>query len=73
MNVDRMVLAFAGTVILLSVLLAVYHHINWLWLTGFVGLNLLQSSFTGFCPLATILGKMGVSAGCAFDPGGEKA
>lgn len=69
MNVDRMVLAFAGTVVLVSVLLAVYVNQNWLWLTGFVGLNLLQSSFTGFCPLANILAKFGVNAGCAFNPG----
>jgi len=66
MNVDRIVMAFAGTVILATVLLAVYHNINWLWLTGFVGLNLLQSSFTGFCPLATILKKMGQQPGPAF-------
>ena len=66
MNVDRIVMAFAGTVILVSVLLGVYHNINWLWLTGFVGLNLLQSSITGFCPLATILKKMGQQPGAAF-------
>ena len=66
MNVDRIVLAFAGLFIIASVLLAVYHNINWLWFTGFVGLNLLQSSFTGFCPLATILKKMGQQPGAAF-------
>jgi hypothetical protein len=66
MTIDRIILAFAGVVILVSVLLAVYHSPNWLWLTGFVGLNLLQSSFTGFCPLAIILKKMGKQAGAAF-------
>ena len=66
MSIDRIVMAFAGTVILLSVLLSVYHNVNWLWLTGFVGFNLLQSSFTGFCPLATILKKMGRQSGPAF-------
>ena len=66
MNVDRIVMAFAGTVILATVLLAVYHNINWLWLTGFVGLNLLQSAFTGFCPMAMILKKMGQQPGAAF-------
>jgi hypothetical protein len=66
MNVDRLVLAFAGTMILLSAALAYFVHPNWLALTGFVGLNLLQSSFTGFCPLATVLRKMGFQAGCAF-------
>jgi hypothetical protein len=59
-------MAFAGTVILVSVLLSVYHNVNWLWLTGFVGFNLLQSSFTGFCPLAMILKKMGRQSGAAF-------
>ena len=66
MSIDRIVLAFAGVVIMLSTLLAVYHDVNWLWLTGFVGLNLLQSAFTGFCPLAMILKKMGVKSGVAF-------
>ncbi|MDX1346532.1 MAG: DUF2892 domain-containing protein [Chromatiales bacterium] len=66
MSIDRIVMAFAGTVILVSVLLSVYHNVNWLWLTGFVGFNLLQSSFTGFCPLATILKKMGRQSGPAF-------
>ncbi|MEJ2309834.1 MAG: DUF2892 domain-containing protein [Gammaproteobacteria bacterium] len=66
MSIDRIVMAFAGVVILASVLLAVYHNINWLWLTGFVGFNLLQSSFTGFCPLASILKKMGRQSGAAF-------
>ena len=66
MNVDRIVMAFAGTVILASVLLSIYHNFNWLWLTGFVGLNLLQSSLTGFCPLASILKKMGKQPGPAF-------
>ncbi len=73
MNVDKMVLAFAGTVILISVILSVKVDQNWLWLTGFVGLNLLQSSFTGFCPLAIILGKLGFNAGTAFDPANKKA
>ena len=66
MNVDRMVLAFAGTFILLSLALAHYHNPNWLWFTAFVGANLLQSSFTGFCPLATILKKFGKRSGAAF-------
>ncbi len=66
MTIDKLVMAVAGTFILLSVLLAVYHSMNWLWFTGFVGLNLLQASFTGFCPLAIILKKLGVRSGCAF-------
>lgn len=66
MSIDRIVLAFAGVVIIASVLLSVYHNVNWLWLTGFVGFNLLQSAFTGFCPLAMILKKMGRQSGAAF-------
>lgn len=67
MSIDRVVMLFAGVVILASVLLGVYVNINFLWLTGFVGLNLLQAAITGFCPLATILKKMGFKAGCAFN------
>jgi hypothetical protein len=66
MTIDKLVMAVAGTFVLLSVLLAVYHSMNWLWFTGFVGLNLLQASFTGFCPLAIILKKLGIRSGCAF-------
>ena len=66
MSIDRIVMAFAGVVILASVLLSVYHTVNWLWLTGFVGVNLLQSAFTGFCPLALILKKFGAKPGEAF-------
>ncbi len=66
MSVERVVLAFAGSVILASLLLAHYVSADWLWLTAFVGANLLQSSFTGFCPLAKILKAMGLQAGCAF-------
>lgn len=66
MSIDRIVLAVAGLMVLVSTLLAVYHNVNWLWLTGFVGLNLLQSAFTGFCPLAVILKKMGKQPGAAF-------
>jgi hypothetical protein len=66
MSIDRIVLAVAGFMVLATVLLAVYHNINWLWLTGFVGVNLLQSAFTGFCPLALILKKLGGQPGAAF-------
>lgn len=66
MSIDRWVLAVAGSFVLLSVGLAVWHSLNWLWFTAFVGANLLQSSFTGFCPLAMILKKFGVKSGNAF-------
>ena len=66
MSIDRVVLAFAGCMILLSVGLALVHHVYWLALTAFVGLNMLQAAFTGFCPLAMVLKKLGVKPGCAF-------
>jgi len=67
MSIDRAVMALAGTMILLSVLLAVLHSPYWLLFTAFVGLNLLQASFTGFCPAASIFKRLGLKAGCAFD------
>ncbi|MEJ2058954.1 MAG: DUF2892 domain-containing protein [Gammaproteobacteria bacterium] len=67
MPIDRIVMAFAGTVILVSLALAYFFSPYWMWLTAFVGANLLQSSFTGFCPLASILKKLGVRPGCAFE------
>ena len=66
MSIDRIVFAFAGTMILASVLLGYYVSPWWFLLTGFVGLNLLQSAFTGFCPLAMILKRMGFKPGAAF-------
>ncbi len=66
MSIERIVFAVAGAFILISVLLAYYVSPYWLWFTAFVGLNLLQSAFTGFCPLAVILKKMGKTAGPAF-------
>lgn len=66
MTVDRAVLAFAGTMILASLALSSLHSSYWLFLTAFVGLNLLQAAFTGFCPLAFILKRMGVRSGAAF-------
>lgn len=65
MSIDRLVLAFAGSMILLSLLLSLMSPL-WLLLTAFVGLNLLQSAFTGFCPLAIVLRKFGVKPGEAF-------
>lgn len=66
MSIDRAVLAFAGTVILVSLALGLRVNPNWFWLTAFVGANLLQSAFTGFCPLAIILKKIGMKPGAAF-------
>ena len=66
MNVDRLVFAVAGSFILLSVILSQIHSPYWLYFTVFVGANLLQSSITGFCPMAVILKKVGVRPGHAF-------
>jgi hypothetical protein len=60
-------MAFAGVVILVSLALGVTIHVYWLFLTAFVGLNLLQAAFTGFCPLAIILKKLGFKSGVAFE------
>ena len=57
---EQIVRAVAGIMVLLSVLLAINVNIQWLWLSVFVGINLLQSSFTRFCPLEKILDKFGV-------------
>ena len=66
MSIDRAVIAFAGAMVLASLLLSQLHHPYWLWLTAFVGANLLQSAFTGFCPLAMILKRVGVQPGEAY-------
>jgi len=66
MSIDRFVMAFAGLMILASLLLGLYVSPYWYWLTAFVGANLLQSAFTGFCPLALILRRFGVRSGAAF-------
>ena len=63
-NIMEMILRrFAGTFILVSLLLAYFHSLYWLWFTAFVGFNLLQSSFTNFCLLEMILKKIGVGQG----------
>ncbi|HEX9047199.1 MAG TPA: DUF2892 domain-containing protein [Verrucomicrobiae bacterium] len=64
MKMHMIIRRFAGTFILVSLLLAHYHSPKWLWFTAFVGFNLLQSSFTNFCPLEIILKKLGVGRDC---------
>jgi len=66
MNLDRLVFTFAGSFVLLSVLMSVFHSPYWLFFTAFVGVNLLQASFTGFCPIAVLLKKAGIKTGPAF-------
>ncbi len=63
MTVNRYLRLIAGFFIMLSVLLAQYHSVNWLYFTAFVGLNLFQSAFTDWCPMITILRKLGVKEG----------
>ena len=60
MTVERFIVIAAGFFIMLSVALSQYHSPYWLWFTAFVGLNLFQSGFTGFCPMAIILKKVGI-------------
>ncbi len=67
MTLDRSVMLFAGCMVLLSVLLTAYVSPLFIWFTVFIGLNLIQSSFTGFCPAAIVFRKMGIRAGCAFN------
>ena len=70
MKMHLLIRRFAGAFILMSLLLAHYHSPYWLWFTAFVGFNLLQSSFTNFCPLEIILKKFSVGGSCCE---GEKA
>ena len=60
MTTERLVRIFAGAMILVSIALTLFHSQWWLLLTGFVGLNLMQSGFTRFCPLDSILQKAGL-------------
>jgi hypothetical protein len=66
MNLDRAVLSFAGLVVLTSLALAYFVHPAWLWLAAFAGANMLQASFTGFCPAAFVFKRLGVKPGSAF-------
>lgn len=66
MNIDRAVLALAGSMVLLSVTLGWLLSPYWLLLTAFVGLNMLQAAFTGFCPAAAIFNRLGLNPGTAF-------
>lgn len=66
MNIDRLVLLLGGSFILASLALSRLHSEWWLLLTAFVGLNMVQSSFTGFCPPAYVFRKLGAKPGAAF-------
>ena len=62
MTVERYLRGIAGFFVLVSALLAHYHSPYWLFFTGFVGLNLLQSAFTNWCPMMDILKRLGVKS-----------
>ncbi len=66
MSIDRAVMAFAGVLILLSLALSQLYSPYWLLFTAFVGANLTQASFTGFCPAAMIFKRLGFRPGTAF-------
>ncbi|TAU73106.1 YgaP family membrane protein [Rhizobium leguminosarum] len=66
MTLDRYVLAFAGIMVLLSVAMTFWVSAYFVWLTVFVGANMLQSAFTGFCPAAIVFRKLGIKPGTAF-------
>ncbi|HLS69561.1 MAG TPA: DUF2892 domain-containing protein [Kiloniellales bacterium] len=66
MTIDRVVMLFAGSMTLLSLVLGYYFSPYWHLLTVLVSLNLIQASVTGFCPLAILLKKLGVRPGVAF-------
>jgi len=66
MSIDRIVMAFAGAMILVSLLLAQLASPWWLLLAAFVGVSLLQAAFTGFCPLAIVAKRLGAKSGAAF-------
>lgn len=66
MSIDRAVMAFAGAMVLVSLLLSLIFSPYWLLLTAFVGVNLIQASFTGFCPAAIVFKKLGCRSGTAF-------
>ena len=65
MSIDRWIRLIAGSFVLISLALAHWVNPNWLWFTAFVGANLLQFGFTGFCPLGFVLKKLGVKESCA--------
>ena len=67
MNIDAWVMRFAGAMVLLSLALAHFASPSWLWLAAFVGANLFQASFTGFCPAAIVFKRLGVRCGTAFN------
>jgi len=60
MSIERVLFALGGVMVMLTSLLAIFHHPNWTWFTLFVGFNCFQSSFTGFCPPRVLIRKFGI-------------
>jgi hypothetical protein len=66
MTLERAILLTVGSLVLISVLLAVYVDMRWLWLTGLLGAHLVQASFTGYCPVVRVLKRMGLPSKAGF-------
>lgn len=66
MTLDRSVLAFAGVMVLASLALTAFVSPHFVWFSVFIGVNMIQSAFTGICPAASIFRKFGIKPGCAF-------
>lgn len=66
MTIERAILLIVGSLVLASVLLAVYVDTRWLWLTGILGLHLMQASFTGLCPVVMMLKRIGLRSAPGF-------
>jgi len=62
MSIERTLFAFGGIMVMITSLLALFHHSYWTWATLFIGFNCLQSSFTGFCPPKMLMKKMGLKS-----------
>lgn len=62
MSIERALFAFGGVMVMLTSLLALFHSPNWTWFTLFIGLNCLQSSFTGFCPPRYLFRRLGMKS-----------
>lgn len=66
MNLDRALFLFAGIMILVSLVLTTQVHGNFIWLTAFIAVNVIQASFTGFCPAVYVFKMLGIKPGSAF-------
>ena len=66
MTVERAILLIVAVIVLGSVLMASFHSLNWLWVTGIMGAHLVQASFTGICPVVMTLKKLGLPTKAGF-------